>query len=146
MELGIFLRVFLVKLQREMPLTLRQQHRKSNTSIRMSITLQVPSSLCASGHPARRCTAWTAPRQLISGRLTFRVNFWFVQQVSLGLLHSCLMGFGCVESFIVPESTTLSVDWHRKPKRCLPSPSVSYKVLLEHHFQCFLSTCSCHFM
>lgn len=48
------------------------------------------------------------------------------------------MGFVCTESFIVPESTKPYVDWNHKPKRCFPSPSVSYKVLLEHHFQCFL--------
>lgn len=53
-------------------------------------------------------------------------------------MHSCLMGFVCVESFIVPESITPYVNWYHKPKRCFPSPSVSYKVLLEHHFQCFL--------
>lgn len=30
------------------------------------------------------------------------------------------------------------VDWYLKPKRCRPSYPVSYKVLWEHNFQCFL--------
>lgn len=139
MKLGIFLRVSLVKLQTEMPLTLRQQHRKSNTSICMPITLQVPSPACVC--QATLCTDAQLGQhhaQVMSGRLTFRVSFWFEQQVPLGLLYSCLMGFVCVESFIVPEATTSYVDWYHKPKRCFPCPSVSYKVLLEHDFQCFL--------